>query len=234
MSTSDRPAPRRYLQFSLKSLMLLMLLSAAFFAGWSIANRKVRRLEALARQAEEEARVAEMQARYQAEVALAQAALQSQRTILLQSEIEALREPSARTEGEGAESSESPISKAIEAVLRLQADAWNNGDIDAFMEHYWKSPQLTFSSGGQTTRGWEATLARYRKRYPTREKVGRLTFEGLEIFPLGTEAALVLGRWHVARDPEALEGNFSLVLRKVDDRWLIVHDHTSQTPKPSE
>jgi uncharacterized protein (TIGR02246 family) len=211
-----------------------MLLSAAFFAGWSIANRKVRRLEALARQEAEVARMAELQARMQAEVALAQATLQTQRTVVLQSEIEALREPGAPTASETADTSETSISKAIEAVLRMQADAWNDGDIDGFMQHYWKSDQLTFSSGGQTTRGWDATLARYRQRYPTREKMGRLTFDGLEIFPLGTEGALVLGRWHVARDPESLEGNFSLVVRKADDRWVIVHDHTSQTPKPAE
>src|SRR5262245_17727403 len=43
------------------------------------------------------------------------------------------------------------------AILRAQADAWNRGDIDGFMAHYWKSEQLTFSSGGETQRGWTAT-----------------------------------------------------------------------------
>jgi beta-aspartyl-peptidase (threonine type) len=118
---------------------------------------------------------------------------------------------------------------AIESVLRTQQDAWNAGDIDAFMEHYWKSDALTFSSGGDTTRGWTATLNRYRERYPTRDQMGRLALSDFEITTLGDSAAMVLGRWQVERDSEPLSGNFSLVMRKIDDRWVVVHDHTSRT-----
>jgi beta-aspartyl-peptidase (threonine type) len=99
------------------------------------------------------------------------------------------------------------------------------------MEHYWKSDDLTFSAAGKTTRGWTATLERYRERYPTPEKMGRLALSGLAITPLGDNAALVLGKWQVERESDPLTGNFSLVLRKFDDRWLIVHDHTSQSLK---
>jgi uncharacterized protein (TIGR02246 family) len=115
----------------------------------------------------------------------------------------------------------------IRAVLAQQAEAWNRGDIDAFMEHYWKSDELTFSSGGQTTRGWKSTKENYQRRYPTREKMGRLTFSQLEITPLGNEAALVLGRWRLERE-EPVGGNFSVVFRKIDGRWVIIHDHTSR------
>jgi len=121
------------------------------------------------------------------------------------------------------------IRAAVESILRDQEDAWNRGNIDAFVEHYWKSEALTFSSGGKTTRGWTETLNRYRERYPTPEKMGRLRLSGLEITPLGDSAALVLGQWSLQRESEPLTGNFSLVIRKFDDRWLIVHDHTSQT-----
>lgn len=120
------------------------------------------------------------------------------------------------------------IRTAVDAVFRAQEDAWNRGDIDAFMEHYWKSDDLTFSSGGKTTRGWEATLARYRERYPTRDAMGRLTLSGLEITPLGNSAAFVLGRWKLDRETDPVGGNYSIILRKFDDRWRIVHDHTSR------
>ena len=53
--------------------------------------------------------------------------------------------------------------------------------------------------------------------------------ERTEITPLGDSAALVLGQWNVERESEPLSGNFSLVVRKFDDRWLIVHDHTSRS-----
>src|SRR6476659_2876714 len=72
----------------------------------------------------------------------------------------------------GAGEKDAAIRGAIKAVFRTQVDAWNRGDVDAFMEHYWKSDDLTFSSGGKTTRGWRATLDHYRERYPTREKMG--------------------------------------------------------------
>lgn len=120
------------------------------------------------------------------------------------------------------------ISENIEKILREQAVAWNAGDIDAFMQHYWKSDELTFSSSGKTTRGWEPTKANYQLRYPTRESMGRLTFDQIEITSLGDSAALVLGRFHLMREPMPVSGGFSLVLRQIDGRWVIVHDHTSR------
>ena len=131
--------------------------------------------------------------------------------------------------GEKAPEEDGDVRVAIEAVLRAQEDAWNAGDVDAFMDHYWKSDDLTFSSGGKTTRGWKATLARYKERYPTREKMGRLTLSGLEITPLDDAAAMVLGQWRLDGLSEPLGGNFTLVLRKIDGRWVIVHDHTSRS-----
>jgi beta-aspartyl-peptidase (threonine type) len=116
----------------------------------------------------------------------------------------------------------------VESVLRAQQDAWNRGDVNEFMEHYWNSDELTFSSGGKITRGWTATLNRYRERYPTPEEMGQVNFSNLEITPLGGSAAMVLGEWNLERESEPLSGNFTLVLRKFDDRWLIIHDHTSR------
>ena len=121
-----------------------------------------------------------------------------------------------------------PRDDMIRQVLDRQARAWNAGDIDAFMDPYWHSPDLTFSAGGKLTRGWQETLDRYRVRYPTPEDMGRLTFSELEVIDLGPRAALVLGRWQLERD-EPVGGLFSLVMRKDEDRWVIVHDHTSRT-----
>ncbi|MFT5528058.1 MAG: ketosteroid isomerase-like protein [Pirellulaceae bacterium] len=115
----------------------------------------------------------------------------------------------------------------IKATLNRQAAAWNRGDIDAFMQDYWKSEQLTFSSGGQTTRGWQATKARYHLRYPSKERMGHLTFGNLEVSVLEETSAMVLGRWHLKRKDDELGGNFSLVFRQIDGQWVIVHDHSS-------
>ncbi|HEY3968849.1 MAG TPA: site-2 protease family protein [Planctomycetaceae bacterium] len=93
------------------------------------------------------------------------------------------------------------LTATIEGILSRQAAAWNSGDIDGFMQHYWKSDELTFSSGGKTTRGWETTKKNYQQRYPTRERMGHLSFEAIEITSLGDSSGLVLGRWHLQREP---------------------------------
>ncbi|MEM9943822.1 MAG: hypothetical protein AAF939_19830, partial [Planctomycetota bacterium] len=43
------------------------------------------------------------------------------------------------------------LQQDIEQFLKIQQQAWNQGDLEKFMESYWKSPDLTFSSGGKTT-----------------------------------------------------------------------------------
>lgn len=119
----------------------------------------------------------------------------------------------------------------LEKILNEQEQAWNRGDIDAFMLPYWKSESLTFSSGGETQRGWNATRDRYKARYPDQKTMGKLSFSNLETHPLGTDAALMLGQWQLQRD-EPIGGNFSLVWRREGDRWMIMHDHTSARKAP--
>ena len=117
--------------------------------------------------------------------------------------------------------------QVIQETLAGQAAAWNAGDIEAFMEPYWSSSDLTFSAAGQVTRGWKAVLDSYRRRYPDRRAMGHLTFSDLEITELGHDVALVLGRWKLQRE-EPVGGAFTLVFRRIGRRWLIVHDHTSR------
>ncbi len=128
--------------------------------------------------------------------------------------------------GQMAKVGDAEIEAQLRRLIGAQSESWNRGDIEGFMSHYWMSENLTFSSGGKTTRGWQATIEGYKRRYSTPEKMGQLTFDQLEITPLGSDAAFVLGRWQLQRD-EPIGGNFSLVFRQMDDRWVIVHDHTS-------
>ena len=118
---------------------------------------------------------------------------------------------------------------AIEATLAAQRDAWNRGDLDAFMDAYDRE-QLVFTSGGNIRRGWEETLARYRQRYGAGGKMGQLAFSELEIDPVAADAAVVLGHWEVSESPEAGHGVFTLVMVRRGDAWRIVHDHTSAAP----
>ena len=116
---------------------------------------------------------------------------------------------------------------AITAVLQAEQAAWNRGDVIAFLEGYWKSPELTFSGSGGVARGFDGVLARYKKNYPDREAMGELQFSGLEFRFLGPDAALVLGKWHLKRATGDIGGVFSLVWQKFPEGWKIIHDHTS-------
>ena len=119
--------------------------------------------------------------------------------------------------------------KTPRAVLDAQVEAWNRGDLEAFMAGYWRSPDLVFCSGATVTKGWDETLARYRKRYQSEGRdMGRLRFDAVEVLPLGDDAALARGAFHlVMSDGKEPHGLFTLLLRRLDGTWRIVHDHTS-------
>jgi uncharacterized protein (TIGR02246 family) len=121
-------------------------------------------------------------------------------------------------------------SRAISAVLDAQVGAWNRGDVDAFLEGYWRSPEVSFGGASGFTRGWDGVRDHYKKSYADRAAMGTLDFSGLEFRFLGPDAALVLGHWHLQRAKGDIGGVFSLVWQRFPEGWRIVHDHTSQVP----
>lgn len=124
---------------------------------------------------------------------------------------------------------EQTAEQSIRSVLMAQAEAWNRGDIPAFMQGYLRDENLRFASGDTVQRGWQQTLERYQKHYDTREKMGTLSFEDLEIRVLSSEWAEVFGRYRLKRDSSVGNdtGLFTLLMSRKDDRWHILHDHTS-------
>jgi beta-aspartyl-peptidase (threonine type) len=120
--------------------------------------------------------------------------------------------------------------RQIRAVLDRQVAAWNRGDLEGFMDGYWRSPELTFYSGGTPLAGWQATIERYRRRYQSEgREMGHLTFSDLQIEMLGSKAAFVRGRWHLKMTTGEAGGLFTLIFRRLDNGWKIVHDHTSSS-----
>jgi ketosteroid isomerase-like protein len=119
--------------------------------------------------------------------------------------------------------------KDARAVWTAQVEAWNRGDLDGFMAGYWKSPDLVFFSNGTGTRGWQATLDRYRARYQAEGKqMGSLDFPELDVVALGPDAVMARGRWRLKMpDGKESSGMTSVVFRKLPEGWRIVHDHSS-------
>lgn len=115
----------------------------------------------------------------------------------------------------------------IRAVLQAQQDAWNRGDIDAFMHGYWNSDQTVFV-GSEVRRGWKNVLEFYKGKYSDREKMGTLTFSDFEISPLSSDAALVLGTWKLDfAGGKNVHGKTTLIFRHFPEGWRIIHDHSS-------
>jgi ketosteroid isomerase-like protein len=130
---------------------------------------------------------------------------------------------------------QSPDEAAIRAAMKVQADAWNRADIPAFMQEYEDSPDTTFI-GLTLRKGYQPILKRYQENYTTREQMGVLTYNDLDVrvLPNGcgkAEIALVTGKFHLERtakgEAKKDDGIFSLVWRKGPQGWKIVLDHTS-------
>jgi ketosteroid isomerase-like protein len=122
---------------------------------------------------------------------------------------------------------------AILTLLNDQTAAWNRGDIEGFMNGYWNSDQTEFVSDHGVWRSWQALLARYRRSYPDRKAMGRLTFSNLEIRVECATAGYAVGEYHLHRESDNPSGVFTLNFRKFPERWRIVVDHTTAFPESS-
>lgn len=118
---------------------------------------------------------------------------------------------------------------AVRKVLDDQVAAWNRGDLRAYMQGYWNSPELTFFAGAKVTRGWQQTLDRYIAGYQTGgRQMGHLEFRNLEIQLLTPDTAFVRGQFHLKmKDGKQPHGLFTLLVKKLPEGWRVVHDHSS-------
>ena len=121
------------------------------------------------------------------------------------------------------------LETGLRKILDDQTAAWNRGDLMGFMQGYWRSPEVTFFSGDSIIKGWEPTLQRYRDKYQSAgQQMGQLSFTDENIQMLGPNAALVTARWHlVMTDGKKLEGLTTLLCKRLEEGWRIVHDHSS-------
>ena len=115
----------------------------------------------------------------------------------------------------------------IVSHLQAQQECWNNGDIDCFMSHYWNNDSLMFVSGSRVSYGWQSVTDNYKKKYYSKELMGKLQFEIVKVEYLSPESYLAIGSWDLKRPSGNIGGMFSLLWKKVEGEWVIVLDHTS-------
>ncbi len=122
------------------------------------------------------------------------------------------------------QSNEEDDKKDIQAVLKAQRLAWSKNNIEEFMEGYWKSDSLKFYGSNGVTYGWENTLKRYKKAYPSKDHTGKLSFKINDISKITDGAYYVLGEFHLKREVGNATGFFMLVFKKINGEWKIIAD----------
>lgn len=120
--------------------------------------------------------------------------------------------------------------KEVEKVtdlLNKQVSAWNKGNLEKFMETYWKSEDLVFVGSKGITYGWQQTLRNYKSSYPNKRAMGNLRFNIMDIRKIDKKSIFVIGRFFLTRNAGNVDGHFTLVMQKKGGKWLIVSDHSS-------
>lgn len=117
--------------------------------------------------------------------------------------------------------------QSIKTILATQQDAWNSGNLEAFMQGYWHNDSLSFIGKSGINYGWQKTLDNYKKSYPDKATMGILQFDILKIQKINSKHVYVVGKWHLKREIGDLSGHFTLLWQKINGKWLIVSDHSS-------
>jgi uncharacterized protein (TIGR02246 family) len=116
----------------------------------------------------------------------------------------------------------------VKVLLRQEA-AWNQGDLDSFVQAYKDSPDTLFITH-QVSRGFSGLVNEYKRDYPNKAAMGTLGFSDLEVHTLDENYAVVIGKYHLDRGKKEggnAEGLFSLIFEKTDQGWKIIVDHTT-------
>ena len=113
---------------------------------------------------------------------------------------------------------------AIRAILDQQQKDWSNNDLEGFMSGYWQSDELAYFSRGKITKGWNTTLANYRRNYPTKDEIGELNFEIANITQINDDAYWVMGSYFLTRKAGDANGTFMIIFKRINGEWKIIGD----------
>ena len=117
----------------------------------------------------------------------------------------------------------------IMEILNNQEKSWSAYDIEGFMEGYWKSDSLKFYGANGVTLGFDKTLENYKKRCPSKELMGKLSFTIKDITKINDESYFTLGAYHLERSVGNAEGIFMVIFKKINGEWKIIADTSSAT-----
>ncbi len=117
-------------------------------------------------------------------------------------------------------------------MLERAAGNSNRGDLDAFVSDYLPSDSTTYVGGRGLVRGPAAIRNSYARLFTGEVVRDSLSFTILDVDPVAPDVANLIARYILARrvggrDSVTASGPTSLLVRRVEGRWRIVHDHSS-------
>ncbi len=112
-------------------------------------------------------------------------------------------------------------------TLKLATD-WNSGDMDSYLDAYWKSPEMSLMFADQAVRGWQALADLFRSNWATEEAMGDFSSSDVVVTQISSDTVISSGAFtHVFPD-ETVEGSFTHVWKIQDGEWRIAQEHTSR------
>lgn len=114
-------------------------------------------------------------------------------------------------------------------LMEQQEDAWNNGNLENFMNVYWKNDSLVFIGKSGINYGWDKTFSNYKNSYKSKEQMGTLEFKNIICNHINDSTHIVTGKWSLKRNNSIgnINGYYSLIWVKKQTGWKITYDHTS-------
>ena len=113
------------------------------------------------------------------------------------------------------------------AFLSASSDAWNRGDLEAFVDDYARDSTTTFVAGGRVQYGWDWIHGNYARWWDLESERDSLQFEDVAARSLGSDYLLTTARFVLFRsDSVTASGPFTLVMKRIEGKWKIIHDQT--------
>ena len=122
--------------------------------------------------------------------------------------------------------SQSKDVKDIIQLMRVEEDAWNKGDIEAYVNLYAPedSTRMIYSTGA--VYGKDSILAFYKKYWP-KERMGMLKLTHDSIERLSDTYYYVSGYFNVSYPTgKEIKGRFSGLVKKINGKWYLYTDHS--------
>jgi ketosteroid isomerase-like protein len=116
----------------------------------------------------------------------------------------------------------------IGALVSQQYTAVAAGNIEKYLEPFWKSPLLIYISEGAIWKGWDEMRSHVERDYPDWKHVGHPILERMEISVVDVATASTLEWWDMTFPSSArVNGTTTSVWRKVPEGWRIIVTNTS-------